>query len=321
MNQNFLKTAKKLARIGPRGVYGQSLLEEARTNGAIFALSADLGNSSGLDRFKAHYPERFLNLGIMEQQAIGFSAGLSTTGYNCFISSFAPFLTMRACEQVRLNLGYMRHNVKLVGIGSGISMGFLGNSHFGLEDISIIRSIPNIRILSAADCFQVAKCVNLLANHCGPAYLRLTGVAPSPIIYEEDIHHKFDDSHTLESGNNLLVITHGAISYEVLQAARSINQNGLKHIHVENAYNIWPLTSTVKHLIGKFNKVLVVEEHRKSGSLYSSILEYASENNINAAIWSQSLPDDFLVSGDYVELKEYYGLSQQSICAKMTTLI
>ena len=115
--------ARAWSRIGPRGIYGQSLLEMAKENEKIFAMSADLGNSSGLDRFKKLLPERYLNIGISEQNMIGFSSGLSSCSFNVFVSSFAPFLSLRAGEQVRMNLAYMKSNVKLVAIGSGISMG------------------------------------------------------------------------------------------------------------------------------------------------------------------------------------------------------
>ena len=152
------------ARIGPRGIYGQSLLEMAKTYKNIFAISADLGNSSGLDRFKNTFPERYLNIGISEQNMIGFSSGLSTCSFNVFVSSFAPFLTLRGGEQVRMNLSYMQSNVKLIAIGSGISMGYLGNSHFGLEDISIMRSLPNILIVNLCVCFDVYKTVQALAE-------------------------------------------------------------------------------------------------------------------------------------------------------------
>ena len=148
-------TARQWSRIGPRGIYGQSLLEIAKNDKNIFAISADLGNSSGLERFSASIPERFLNIGIAEQNMVGFSSGLSTLGFNVFISSFAPFITMRAGEQVRMNLSYMQSNVKLVSIGSGISMGYLGNSHFGLEDISIINSLPEIPIICPSDCLEL----------------------------------------------------------------------------------------------------------------------------------------------------------------------
>ena len=312
-NSQFIKKAKKLARLGPRGVYGQSLLECAITDKSVFAVSADLGNSSGLDRFKISNPSQFLNIGILEQHSVGFAAGLATHGFNCFLSSFAPFITMRAGEQVRLNLGYMKSNVKIVGIGSGVSMGYLGNSHFGLEDISIIRSIPNIPVISPADCYQVQEVVKLLATYTGPAYLRLTGVAPCPIIYDQPTQVSFNDSHTITKGEDVLILSYGAILHEAKKAVDQCSKEANK-VQLENVYNIHPLPDKVKKLLENFSKVIIVEEHRKSGGLYSTIVEYLSEEQLNREVRSHSLPNEFLTSGNYEELKKSYGLDSASIC-------
>lgn len=155
--KNDLKTAQSYSRFGPRALFGQFMLELAKTNKKLMVLSADLGRSSGLDRFKKEFPEKYLSVGISEQNLIGVSAGLAKEGYKVFVTSFAPFLSMRAVEHVRMNLGYMKLPVNLVALGSGISMGFLGNSHYGLEDISIMRSIPNINISSPADGLELKK--------------------------------------------------------------------------------------------------------------------------------------------------------------------
>ena len=232
LNRNL---ARQWSRIGPRGIYGQSLLSIAEAEEDIFAISADLGNSSGLDRFKGKFNERFINIGIAEQNMIGFSSGLSTLGFNVFVSSFAPFITMRAGEQVRMNLSYMQSNVKIVAIGSGISMGFLGNSHFGLEDISIIRSLPNIPIISPCDCFEVYKAVEALSKLQGPAFLRLTGAAPSPIINDNDYEFIIGKSIELVKGNDLLILSHGSIIGNCIKAAK-----------------FWTINILLKHLLLMF---------------------------------------------------------------------
>ena len=126
--------ARQWSRLGSRGVFGQAILAIAENYPQMIVMSADLGNSSGLDRFKKTYPDQFLNIGIAEQNMIGVASGLAKEGYNVFATSFAPFISMRAAEQIRMNLGYMEMNVKAVAIGSGISMAFLGNSHYGIED-------------------------------------------------------------------------------------------------------------------------------------------------------------------------------------------
>ena len=310
-----MKYAKKLARLGPRAIYGQSLLNEAKVNEQIFAISADLGNSSGLDRFKKSIPERYKNIGIMEQHAIGFASGLSTHNYNCFVSSFAPFLTMRACEQVRLNLGYMNSNVKIVALGSGVSMGYLGNSHFGLEDISIIKLIPGIPIYCPADCLQVESMVKYLSKTTGPAYLRLTGVASSPIIYETSPEINMGSIDILKEGDKSLIVGHGTILYNALVAANESDPNN--DFCVVNAYNPHPLPKSLINMIQKFEKIYVVEEHRKTGGLYSSIAEYIAENNMQKEISAISLPNNFVISGSYAEIQEEYGLDISGIKGRL----
>ena len=148
---------KEWSRMGPRAMFGQFMIDIAKKNENLIILSADLGRSSGLDRFKSMFPKKYLSVGISEQNLIGVASGLSREGYKVFVTSFAPFLSMRASEHVRMNLGYMKNPVNLVALGSGVSMGFLGNSHFGLEDISIIRSIPNISISSPSDPGELKK--------------------------------------------------------------------------------------------------------------------------------------------------------------------
>ena len=215
-----IKEIKQLNRLGQRAVFGQELLECAKSIDNIIAMSGDLGNSSGLDRFKRSIPERFYNVGIAEQNMVGFAAGFSKHGFNVFATSFAPFITMRSCEQVRLNLGYMKENVKIVSIGSGISMGYLGNSHFGLEDISIIRSIPNIDIICPTDPVETAQAVRYLANHEGPVYLRLTGVAGQEGVSTVTSEYVYGKASCVHEGNDALMISYGSILNECLKACK-----------------------------------------------------------------------------------------------------
>ena len=144
----ILQTLNQWSRMGPRAMFGQFMLELAK-NKDLIVISADLGRSSGLDRFKAAYPKQYLSVGICEQNLIGVASGLAREGYKVFVTSFAPFLSMRASEQIRMNLGYMKHPVNIVALGSGLSMGFLGNRHFGLEDTGIMRTIPGIMFFPA----------------------------------------------------------------------------------------------------------------------------------------------------------------------------
>ena len=311
LNKNL---ARQWCRIGPRGVYGQSLLSMAESVENIFAISADLGNSSGLDRFKGKFKERFINIGIAEQNMIGFASGLSTLHFNVFVSSFAPFITMRSGEQVRMNLSYMQSNVKIVAIGSGISMGFLGNSHFGLEDISIIRSLPNIPIISPCDCFEVYKAVEALTKLEGPAFLRLTGAAPSPIVNNVDYDFVIGKSIELVKGNDLLILSHGTLVANCIKAAKILDENYSIKASVVNVHTLRPLDKKIEELVNKFPLVFTVEEHFISGGLGTIISELiASSTNQKTQVIKLGLPNKFLKSGTYEQLLKRYNLTPDGI--------
>ena len=211
MNFNSTDT-KQWSRMGPRAMFGRFMLDIAKKNKKLIILSADLGRSSGLARFKIEFPNQYISIGISEQNLIGVASGLADEGYKVFVTSFAPFLSMRASEQIRMNLGYMKHNVNLVALGSGLSMGFLGNSHFGLEDIAIMRTIPNLNITCPADCSELGKVLNDYAfNDRGPSYIRLTGVPGSVNVYEKNYKYRFGKNITLSKGSDVLILSHGSI--------------------------------------------------------------------------------------------------------------
>ena len=318
---------KQYVRLGQRGAYGQSMLSLAQENEQLFCLSADLGNSSGLDRFSSKYPDRYLNVGIAEQHLIGFASGLSTIGYNCFVSSFAPFITMRCCEQIRMNLGYMQENVKIVSLGSGISMGYLGNSHFGLEDISIMSSQNNIPIFCPSDTTQLYFMLEFLGNYIGPAYLRLTGTAAtSNLIYREEQYQSNESiclggSITIREGKKLLILSHGNITYNCIKAIDLLENKYKECCHHEDVYCVRPLGDKIIDLINSYDCILVVEEHRKTGGLYSHICEIAAKKRESTLIEPCTLPDKFLSEGDYDDLKESYGLDIDSLLKRIRKLL
>ena len=301
------------ARLGPRAVYGQTLLKLASEEPKIIALSADLGNSSGLERFKSSFPNRFINIGIAEQNLVGVAAGLAKEGFIPFASSFAPFITMRACEQVRMNLGYMQLNVKIVAIGSGLSMGFLGNSHYGLEDIAIIRAIPNITIISPADCAEVVKSVNAACKFTGPVYIRLTGVPNSKLVYEEDYEFVIGKAVDLRIGKDLAIIATGSVTAEALEAAKFLEKKGISS-SVINMHTIKPLDEEkLLDLSQNFEKMVIIEEHSRVGGLGSAIAEFYMSKFLSPKILHIALKDDFGPTGEYIYLLEKYFLDCRNL--------
>jgi transketolase len=157
--------------LGAKGAFGVALSELAKENEKVIALTADLGITSGLERFKASFPDRFYNVGIAEQNLIGVSAGFAAGGFTPYCTTFSNFAALRSCEQIRHFLGYMKENVRVVGLGAGFAMGMFGTTHYGIEDIAAIRGVPNITILSPADCTETVKAVMASSSYNGPVYI------------------------------------------------------------------------------------------------------------------------------------------------------
>jgi transketolase len=300
--------ARQWSRIGSRGVFGQAVLAMAEHYPNMMVISADLGNSSGLDRFKKTYPDQFLNIGIAEQNMIGVAAGMAKEGYNVFATSFSPFIAMRASEQVRMNLGYMGLNVKAVAIGSGVAMAFLGNSHYGIEDAAVMRSIPNITVVCPADCAEIFKTVEAAAKFEGPMYIRLTGTVGNPPVYTEDYTFEIGKAVVLRDPADVTFIAAGTMVHEALGAADLLRESGID-AGVINMHTIKPLDTRVLDLALKRSKLVVtVEEHSVIGGLGGAVAEYKAALRQGPPQLILGLPDAFDVTGDYRFLLERHGL-------------
>ena len=311
------KESKQWSRMGPRAMFGQFMLDIAEKNNDLMVLSAGLRRSSGLERFKSKHPDKYLDIGISEQNLIGVAAGLAREGYKVFVTSFAPFLSMRASEQIRMNLGYMKHGVNVVALGSGLSMAYLGNSHFGLEDIAIMRSIPNINISSPADCGEMGKILNDYAsNSHGPSYIRLTGIPGYPALYEKNYDYKFGKPVTLKSGNDLLILSTGSIVVQSLLATKILNKNGI-NAELMNVHTLKPFSDQIVEKLKLFNQVVTVEEHTIFGGLNSIVAEKIATNCPKTNLFPIALPDAFGPTGTYNYLLDYHGLTGEKIAKKI----
>jgi len=313
--------AKQWLRMGPRAMFGQFMINIAKKNKNLMLLSADLGRSSGLARFKDEFPNQYMSVGISEQNLVGVASGLASEGYKVFVTSFAPFLSMRASEHIRMNLGYMKHNVNLVALGSGLSMGFLGNSHFGLEDLAIMRAIPNLNISCPADCGELGKVLNDYAfNDRGPSYIRLTGIPGSNNLYEKDYKYKFGKNINISKGKDILILSHGSVLGEIKLSLSILKKYGIS-AELVNVVSIKPLDNTIINKLRKFKKIITIEEHTSIGGLGSIIAEKIAYNNITTKFSSISLPDQFGPTGSYKFLLKYHGLNSGKIAKKILNLI
>ena len=313
--------AKQWLRMGPRAMFGQFMINIAKKNKKLMVLSADLGRSSGLARFKIEFPQQYISVGISEQNLVGVAAGLADEGFKVFVTSFAPFLSMRASEQIRMNLGYMKHNVNLVALGSGLSMGFLGNSHFGLEDIAIMRAIPNLNVTCPADCSELGKVLNDYAfNKRGPSYIRLTGIPGSKNLYDKNYSYKFGKNITINKGDDILILSHGSVLGQAKISVEALKKMNIS-VQLVDVVSLKPIDNSVITLLKKYEKIVTIEEHTSIGGLYSIMSEKLLKNQINSKLFSISLPDKFGPTGTYDYLLKHHALDSHSITKKIIKIV
>ena len=308
------------SRIGIRAFYGQALSDIAAANPNIMAVSADLGRSSGLDRFSKEYPEQFLNSGIAEQNMVGVSAGLARMGFDVFASTFAPFASMRASEQVRMNMGYMHEPVKLVALGSGLAMGFLGNSHYGLEDLAVMRAIPGLTVISPADCAEVYKTLEACVGFEHPVYIRLTGAVSCPVVYTEDYDFEIGKAVWLREAQKVTVISAGTTVGHCLKAAAALEEDGI-NVGLLNMHTVKPLDcDAIANAVETSDTIFVVDEHTRIGGLGSAITDHIVEHHgIGVRLFCHGIDDRYVETGNYPFLLQKNGLDAAGIEAFIRT--
>lgn len=308
------KTARMFSRMGPRAVYGRVMSAIALANENVLLMSADLGRSSGLASFYQAHPERFVNTGIAEQNMVGVAAGLTRVNFDVYASTFAPFASMRAAEQVRMNMGYMKEPVKLVALGSGLSMGFLGNSHFGLEDIAVMKTIHDLTIISPADCVELYKVLHATLDYKKPVYIRLTGGVNAPVVYQQDYDYKIGQPNWIVPQAKINVLASGSTVGHAKKAVEKLNSEGAE-IGLLNIHTVKPLASDfLCDVLNASQKIFIFEEHARVGGLRSSIYDLIIDSQIShLEVIAHTLPDEYLDTGEYEYLLSRYQLDAQGI--------
>lgn len=301
------------SKLGSRATFGQAMKSVAEEHSNVLAMSADLSNSSGLSPFLRKFPDRFINVGIAEQNLIGVAAGLAKEGFIPYVTSFAPFLSMRASEQIRMELGYMQFNVKVVALGSGLAMGFLGNSHYGLEDVAVIRTIPNLTIVSPADCTEIYKVVEAAATYTGPMYIRLTGGVNNPTVYKGDYKFEIGKSIQLRKGDDIAIVCSGTMVYQSLKAAEILSESNIQ-AEVINMHTVKPLDQEkLQSIVNSGKPILSVEEHTVIGGLGSAIAEFLTSLTAHVPHKILGLDDKFGKTAEYNYLLRLNGLDKIGI--------
>lgn len=302
------------SRLGSCGAFGVAALELPEINDKSVILTADLCTFSGLDRFKAKYPDRLYNIGIAEQNMVGIAAGMAKEGFVPFATTYATFASMRCADQIKVSMGYMKLPVKLVGMTAGYSVGILGATHISLEDIAVMRAIPDIVILSPADCTATIKATLAAAKKEAPVYLRLSGTMNNPVVYKEDFDFEIGKAITLREGTDIAIIATGAMVYNSLKAAEKLAENGLS-VKVVDMHTIKPLDVEAVKAACSAKLIVTVEEHSIYGGLGGAVAE--------ALALERNKPPHLIVgvSGDYPHAASYpYLLEQAGLTADQIAL-
>ena len=312
------RNIKLWSRLGTCGAYGIALGDVVSRRDDVVALVADLRFFSGLDRFAAEHPDSFYNVGIAEQDMVDVAAGMAKEGLVPFASTYATFAAARSADQVRVSMAYMGLPVKLVGLTAGLSTGILGPTHMGLEDLAIMRSMPNITILSPADCAETCKAVEAAAEIPGPVYIRLTGGMPMPPVYKEDYSFEVGKSIQLSDGSDVAVFATGSMVRNALDAAEALSESGVS-ASVYDMHTIRPLdTGAIERNLDK-RLIVTVEEHGVVGGLGSAVAEFLSNIGATPPLLVLGCAGPYQHAGSYDYLIEQYGLSPRQIADSVNT--
>ncbi|NLU11085.1 MAG: transketolase family protein [Tepidanaerobacter acetatoxydans] len=299
-----------MTKIATREAYGEALAEIGEEIKDIVVLDADLSGSTKTAIFAKKYPERFFNIGIAEQDLMGTAAGLATCGKIPFASTFAIFATGRAFEQVRNSICYPKLNVKIAATHAGLTVGEDGATHQSIEDLALMRTLPNMTVINPADAVEAKKAVRAAAAHEGPVYLRFGRLAVET-IFEEDSEFEIGKGKILREGNDVAIIATGIMVGEALKAAEILEKSGLKAM-VINIHTLKPIDEEIILKAAECGAIVTAEEHTIIGGLGSAVAEVLAEKK-PTPMKRIGIKDKFGQSGKPEELLKLYNLTAEDI--------
>ncbi|AET70865.1 transketolase, alpha subunit [Desulfosporosinus orientis DSM 765] len=302
-----------------REAYGKALLTLGAENPNVVVLDADLSKSTKTADFGKKYPERFFNMGIAESNLIGTAAGLAAAGKIPFASTFAIFAVGRAFEQIRNSVAYPKLNVKIAATHAGITVGEDGGSHQAVEDVAIMRAVPNMTVLVPADGEETRQAILAAAKYYGPVYIRM-GRLDVPLLFGEDYHFEIGKANVLKEGTDAAIMANGVMVSLALEAAADLAEQGIS-VSVVNVASVKPLDEeTIVQVAQKSKAVVTAEEHNIIGGLGSAVAELLAEKQPTPMV-RVGIKDTFGESGKPAELLEKYGLTKESIIKAVQEVI
>lgn len=296
-----------------REAYGRALVSLGEKNPNVVVLEADLGISTHTYMFGERFPERYFEMGIAEGNMMGFAAGLAASGKIPYASTFCVFASMRACEQVRNSIAYPRLNVKIVATNAGIEIGADGVTHQAIEDIAIMRAIPEMTVMVPSDPVVTTKAIHLAADYVGPMYVRI-GRQPTPTLYSDDLELLLGKAITARDGDDVTLVAVGNMVCRALDAAKMLEVENVR-ARVLDMVTVKPIDNeALVKAARETGCVVTVEDHNILGGLGGAVAEVLSAEH-PVPLVRVGLQDTFAQSGEADELLEFYNLTAENIAA------
>jgi transketolase len=306
-------------RIAPRDVLGKYLLEVLEADPAAVVLDADFCTASKITCVRDRFPERFIEVGVAEQNMMGIAAGLSTVGFTCFASTICVFCCRRACDQVTTSIAIPRLNVKIVGLYAGLFVGKNGASHQSLEDIAIMRAIANMTVVQPVDALETRSVLHYAARYEGPMYIRI-GRDPVPQFVPDDYQFRLGRSVTLRAGNDLTLMSYGDLMENTVQVAENLGRKGIQ-ARVINMSSLKPLDeAAVVTAARETGRIVTVDNHNIYGGLGSAVAEVVAER-APARLHRIGIRDVFGKSGTNEQMLERYRLRVEDMEKEVTDFL
>ena len=312
------KVIRATAKLGQAGAFfGVGVFESPKVH-EVMILSADMANPAGMRKFYTSFPERFYNVGISEQNLIGVAAGLANEGHSVIASAQACFISMRSFEQVRQYCGYMKLPLVLVGVSSGFALTFFGNTHYALEDIGLMSSIPGMVVVSPADCTQALKLAQMVIGREHPIYIRCTGTPGLKPVYTDDFKFQIGKANTIISADdntNVAVFGCGSILSQLKEVVIEINQLKDHRLALFDMHTLSPIDKSCLENALSYDTWISVEEHFVSSGLGSILSNFISSNKVKnkPTLHKIGVKDQFVTPGDYQYLLKSNNLDKQSL--------
>jgi len=301
-------------------VFAKTLEKLAETDSNLIITTSDSRGSGKLEPFAKKYPDQVVEVGIAEQNLVGISAGLASTGKKVFAISPACFLTARSLEQIKNDVAYSDHPVKLVGISAGVSYGDLGSTHHSIHDLAVLRAINNMTIIVPADNFETREATKFAYHSDKPVFLRF-GKKPMYTLHKEETHFEVGKAITVKDGKDIAFIANGETVYRSMEAALLLEEEGIQ-ARVVSMHTIKPFdTEAVSKAAEECGAIVTVEEHMINGGLGEACSSHLLESGYNVPFKRIGIPDEYTITGPQNDILTHYGISGEGLMKTAKNLL